>query len=37
MLEYLAKLTPSKVKFNWTEVEPKAFKNINRIVDRNIY
>ena len=32
----LTKLTPSKLKFKWTEVEQKASEEIKRIVTRNI-
>ena len=36
MLAPLTKLTPSKVKYKWTEVEQKSFKEIKRIVSPNI-
>ena len=36
MLAPLTKLTPSKVKYKWTEVEKKLFGEIKRIVSPNI-
>ena len=36
MLAHLTKSTSGKVKYKWTEVEQKAFKEIKRIVAPNI-
>ena len=35
MLQPLTKLTFSKVKFKWKDIEQKVFNNINQIVEYN--
>ena len=32
----LTKISSSKVKFKWNKTEQEEFKEINRIVDRNV-